>query len=121
MPMANRAAQFVPFSALSGHGDAIDETARLTDDRIQLSEDEQRQLSQRLLHALSLKDSVPPPVYTFTYFIPDERKDGGRYAMISGSIKKVDETERLLHLSDGTTLPLDCIISISDRCQNGNP
>lgn len=117
--MANRAAQFAPFAALSGHGDAIGETARLTEDRIQLSEEEQRQLSQRLLQALSLKDSVPPPVYTFTYFIPDERKDGGRYAQISSSIKKVYETERLLHLSDGTTLPLDSIISISDCRQNG--
>ena len=112
MPMAARAAQFAPFAALNGHGDAISETARLTSAQMELSDDEQAQLSRRLSYLMAHKDDPQPPRCAFTYFRPDGRKQGGCYVQACGTIKKLDSHERVLMLSDGTAIPLDCIISI---------
>lgn len=73
MPLANRAAQFAPFAALTGHEDAIRETARLTGGRIELSADEQDRLTRRLRHALNIDGAK----ITVGYFCPDLAKDGG--------------------------------------------
>ena len=71
MTMENRAAQFAPFAALTGHGAAIAETARLTDSMTELSADEQIRLSRILNYAYEKHLEI-----NLTYFIPDARKAG---------------------------------------------
>lgn len=89
MPMGERAAQFSPFAALSGHGDAIRETARITKERAELDEGEMERLNEKLLF---LKEHAGQEVSAaLTYFRPDERKAGGAYVTVTGRVKKVDE------------------------------
>lgn len=111
MPMINRAAQFAPFAALTGHDEAIAETARQTAPRRILSSDEQEILSKRLAYAI---DHIGErPNLTFTYFIPDTLKDGGRYVTITRVIRKYDALEKTVVLETNEILLIDNILSIS--------
>lgn len=107
MPMENRAAQFAPFAALTGHDDAIAETARLTSAKHELSPAESEKLSRKLHYALE-KEAV----ITITHFQPDALKHGGCYKQICGKIKKIDPTDGLLILTDRRTIPLAYIAHI---------
>ena len=111
MPMSDRAAQFSPFAALTGYGDAIDETARLTDARIELSEEERAELDYKQQY-LSTLDS---PMVTVTYFVPDSRKSGGAYVTHTGVLKRVDEVESMVVFKDGLRVPLDEVMDI--KCE----
>lgn len=111
MSLANRAAQFAPFAALSGHDAAIAETARITSSMKSQSLDELRTLSQRLSYAIALREQAH--ILSVTHFVNDELKSGGRYETHTGFIKKYDEYGRLLVLSDGTKIPIDTIASIT--------
>ena len=111
MPMIDRAAQFSPFAALTGYDAAIVETARLTDPKRELSE-EQKSIISRQLRELQARLKTDPSV-TVTYYIPDERKTGGAYRAISGTAKKVDEYLGVLEMSNGITIPFDDILRIS--------
>ncbi|MCL1606608.1 MULTISPECIES: hypothetical protein [Mediterranea] len=111
MPMINRAAQFAPFAALTGHDEAIAETARQTAPKRKLSSDEQEILSKRMAYAISHIGERPN--LTFTYFIPDMLKDGGKYAKITGVIRKYDELGRTVILETNEILLIDNILSIS--------
>ena len=113
MPMENRAAQFAPFAALSGHNEAISETARLTDMPRELSEDEQTRLTKKLNYVLENDSCV-----IITYFFPDRTKTGGTYKRVIGLIKKYDEIDRTLILKDGKTIPLDFISEIEIKDNN---
>ena len=106
MPMANRAAQFSPFAALTGFGEAIDETARLTDRRIELSEAEKEALGR------ALAELRPGDVVEITSFIPDDRKDGGRYAALTAAVRRVLPEQGALLLEDGRRLALDDILTL---------
>ena len=108
MPMSDRAAQFSPFAALTGYGDAIDETARLTDARIELSDEERAELDYKQQYLATLD----APTVTVTYFIPDERKSGGAYVTHTGVLKRVDEVERMVVFKDGLRVPLDEVMDI---------
>ena len=110
MPMSDRAAQFSPFAALIGYGDAIAETARLTEQRVELSEEERELLDRKQQYLLSMVTDRPE--VTVTYFVPDARKAGGAYVIRSGRLEKVDLSERLMYLTDGTVIALDEIIGI---------
>ena len=111
MPMINRAAQFAPFAALTGHDEAIAETAWQTAPRRILSSDEQEILSKRLAYAI---DHIGErPNLTFTYFIPDTQKEGGRYVSASGILRAYDDFEKKIALEDGTVILIETIISIS--------
>lgn len=111
MPMINRAAQFAPFAALTGHDEAVAETARQTTPKQILSSDEQEILSKRLAYAI---DHIGErPNLTFTYFIPDTLKDGGRYVTITGVIRKYDALEKTVVLETNEILLIDNILSIS--------
>ena len=107
MSMMGRAAQFAPFSALTGYGDSIAETARLTDQKIELSADEQEKLSRRLVYAIENNMFV-----TITYFKPDSRKKGGCYLSVSGNIKKIDEFTAEFVMVDRLKIPINDVLTI---------
>lgn len=117
MSLRDRAAQFAPFAALTGHDAAVQETARLTEKRIQLDENEIALLDQKLqyiAHQLEAEDEqgIRDDV-TITYFLPDQRKDGGKYVEISGKIKKIDAFHHRLVMEDGTMIPIPDIFRIN--------
>jgi len=107
MSMADRAAQFSPFQALSGYGEAIRDTARLTGQRAELTEDEKALLDEKLRLLSDTGEAA-----TFTYFLPDEKKSGGAYVATAGSIKKLDLLEGRVLLTDGTAIPIGDILEI---------
>ena len=113
MPQMARAAQFAPFSALTGYEDAVRETARLTERRIELDEYEKAALDEQLQIIQEHLDEQLE--ITFTYFVPDEKKSGGAYVDVTGIVKKVDIIRHEVVLMDGTRIPADGIIRI-----NGN-
>ena len=116
MPLLNRAAQFAPFAALTGYGDVIEETARLTDRRIELSESEQAELNDRL-SALARR---LPAEATLTWFVPDGRKDGGRYESQTLTVRRVLPGEGRLVLADGGSIGFDCLLDVEFPEKNGN-
>lgn len=109
MPMEMRAAQFAPFAALTGHDEAINETARVTESKIMLSTEQQRLLSETLNRIICMN---PAPEVIITYFVADRRKAGGCYADMQGVIKKVDEYDRIIVMTSGQSIPLDDISDI---------
>ena len=116
MSMYQRAAQFAPFAALTGHGAAINETARRTDSEIELSEQERQNLNRNLNIILETIKSYPS--VTITYFINDEHKSGGRYSTIKDNIKKYDEYSGTLHLECGLEIQISHIADIkSELCE----
>ena len=106
MPISDRAA----FAALTGHGDAIRETARLTEQKMELDEDAKAELDRR--QAVLLEHVKEQPEITVTWFCPDEKKSGGAYVVTTGRLKKVDETAGTLKLADGMTISLDEIVDL---------
>ena len=111
MSMADRAAQFSPFAALSGYGDAVKETARLTGQRIELDESAKAALDEKLrLLAEVIEDR---PEAAITYFLPDRRKAGGEYVTVSGTVKRADSVQRELVMTDGTRIPVEDILDIA--------
>ena len=117
MSMIDRAAQFSPFAALTGYDAAIKETGRLTDQRIELSEDSRAALDRK--QQLLVECLADHPEVSVTYFIPDERKSGGAYVTVTGIVKKVDDYQRLLLLTDGTKIPLDDILDLESELFHG--
>lgn len=117
MPLADRAAIFSPFAALSGHGDAIRETARLTERRMELDEDAKAELDRR--QAVLLEHLGEQPEVTVTWFRPDERKEGGAYLTTTGRLKKIDALGRRLVLLDGTGIPLEDVADLESECFQG--
>ena len=110
MTMYQRAAQFAPFAALTGHSAAIRETARLTDKEIELSESECDILNQKIKELLAHLDEHPHA--SITYFIPDPHKEGGKYTTHSGTIKSWDDYEQKITFDDGTQIKTNEIIDI---------
>lgn len=110
MPLINRAASFSPFAALTGYDEAVKETARLTDARIELDEEQKIALSDKLQMAMEKADQEP--VITVTYFLPDQKKAGGAYIDYTGTIKRIDEYERKVIFIDKTIIPIDDIYAI---------
>lgn len=113
MPMQNRAAQFSPFAALNGHGEAIRENLRETEERRELGEYD-REVLDRKLNFL-LEHLAERPEVTVTYFLPDCRKEGGKYIEISGAIKKIDFYQGFLEMEDGTKIQLEDVFALSGR------
>lgn len=110
MSMLERAAQFQPFRALTGYEDAVRETARLTDDRVELTEDEKALLDGKLQR---LADNLAShPLVTVTYFQPDKKKTGGAYVTTTGQLKKIDDFEGVLILLGGERIVIDEILEI---------
>jgi hypothetical protein len=113
MTAGDRAAQFSPFAALTGYDAAVKETARLTDEKLELDESMKEALSGRLqIIADRMKER---PGISITYFQPDTKKSGGAYVTAIGTVKKIDEYERVVIMTDGTAIPIDEIININGR------
>ena len=110
MPMSDRAAQFAPFAALTGYDSAIKETGRLTDEKIEMDEEALNILNMKFQILVDSLDDEPE--VTFTYFKPDERKAGGAYLEVTGTVKKVDDFERLIVMQNGIKMPMDDILNI---------
>lgn len=107
MSVADRAAQFAPFAALTGYEEVIDEAGRLTQQRIQVDEDRLAELDDALRAVLAQGGAVK-----LVYFAEDDRKEGGSYRTIVGRIRKVVEVGRRLIMEDGTAISTDCIIEL---------
>ena len=110
MPVADRAAQFSPFAALNGHSAAIAETARQTDCRIVLEEDERERLDENL--QVILGHLAERPQVTLTYFVEDEKKQGGVYKTLSGRVTSMDAYGGILHLATGESIPVADVIAL---------
>ena len=104
------AAQFSPFAALTGYGEVVEEEARSTDARGELTEEEKLRLSDKL--ALLLDRMGDRPEISVTYFQPDRTKSGGAYVTVTGTVRKYDDFNRILHMTDGTALPVAEIFDI---------
>lgn len=110
MSRLNRAAQFAPFAALTGYGEAIEEAARLTDRRIELGEEEQDELNRKLAR---LARRLPTEA-ELTWFVPDAKKDGGRYVTQCVAVRQILPETAQLVLADGRRIDLDCVIDVMD-------
>lgn len=107
MSLHDRAAQFSPFAALTGHKAAINETARLTDEKQILSEDVIAKLNEQLN---LIKENIGTnPIVTITYFVPDDGKSGGAYISNTGVVKKINEYNHTVILTDKTVIPIEQI------------
>ena len=110
MAMIDRAAQFSPFAALTGHNDAIRETARLTDRKIELDEGTKSIINEKIQ---MISDFLfEKPTVTFTHFEPDIKKEGGTYLNTTGTVKRIDEFKREIILTDGRIILIEHIYDI---------
>lgn len=110
MSIHDRAAQFSPFAALVGYDAAVEETARLTDSRREMEEDEINELN-RQLSELNKRLSERPRIRV-TYFIRDRKKEGGRYASKIGNARTIDHSENRIIFTDGESVPVKDMYSV---------
>ena len=109
MSRMDRAAQFAPYSALSGYEDAVEETARLTDKKIELDEGEQEKINATLLSLIATTDT---PRVSITFFRPDHRKVGGAYITTVGEVGKIDTVSSAITLVGGNPIFFSDIFEI---------
>lgn len=116
MPLLDRAAQFSPFAALTGHAAAISETARITEERMTLDENNIETLDRKLRF---LKEKLADkPIVDLSYFNPDEKKKGGSYVTITGVVKKIDEYEHNIFLDNGLCISINDLVKIEGHIFN---
>lgn len=113
MAIEARSAQFAPFAALTGYEDAIKETARLTDKRIEIDDSLKQILNNKLQYILNNIDLNP--IITFTYFKKDNKKSGDKYIKKEGIIKKIDTIEGNIILKDKTKIKIEDLININSE------
>lgn len=116
MSALNRATQFSPFAALTGHEAAISETARLTNTKLELDEDRKEELDE-CLQMIREHISLEPKV-SITYFVPDTQKEGGSYLQVIGVIKKLDDIEHKIVMKNGTVIPINDIYEVESTIFN---
>lgn len=110
MDAYSRAAQFAPFKALIGYEDDIKETSRLTDKKIEISEDKKKQMNENLFF---LKENIKEKwIVALAYFVPDSKKEGGIYQEYEGIIKAINETNHTLIFTSGKKIQFDDIYQI---------
>ena len=113
MSLEQRSAQFAPFAALTGYEGQVKETARLTNKKIEINE-ELKEILNKKIQLIQEKIKEQPQI-EITYFIPDSKKEGGRYETVTNSVKKIDTYKGEIILIDGTTIAIDEIIDISSE------
>lgn len=110
MSAIQRASQFAPFSALTGYDDEVKETARLTNEKIILSEDSMNEISDNIIHINNIIKTKP--LVSVTYFVKDTKKQGGKYLTITKNIKRIDDVYNILYMTDGSKISMNDIIEI---------
>lgn len=110
MPVSDRAAQFSPFAALTGYDDAVKETARLTDHRLELDEGVREMLNKKLL--ILQKYRVEKPQVKITCFVSDASKEGGMYRDVTGTVKRVDDYRHTVTMHEGPEILIEDISGI---------
>ena len=117
MPRPDRAAQFSSFAALTGYDEAVSETGRLTESRIELDEDRASELNDKLN---ILRDNLyERPEIAVTYFVPDSKKSGGKYVTFKGNAQAIDDYERTIIFTKGSRIPLDDIFALGGDIYKG--
>ena len=109
MPMIKRAAQFAPFAALTGYDDAVEETARVTDEMVVLSDEQMEELNHMIHLAMNNNRTV-----CIHYFEPDQKKSGGRYCTVTGKIRKAEFG--VVVLDNGMRVDVDRVVQIEETC-----
>ena len=116
MSIYNRAAQFAPFAALTGHDAAIYETARITDEKIELDEYQKAEIDRKLQ---IISDNISDrPEITVTYFVPDSKKSGGAYNTYKGNVRRIDDVGQVLIMVDESVISINDIIDIKSEFIN---
>ena len=111
MSLEARSAQFAPFAALVGYDGLVKETARLTDEKIEINEEEKEILDNEL--QLIRRQILDKPAVTITYFVKDLRKSGGEYVTVVGNVKKIDDYKGSIVMEDGLEIHISDILKIS--------
>ncbi len=110
MSKYERAAQFAPFAALSGYEDIIKEEGRLTDNRIEINEEAKFILDRKM--QILMNSIEKRPFISITYFIPDEKKSGGKYVTIDENIKKIDVLKQVITTENDKFIPVNEIVDM---------
>lgn len=113
MSLDARSAQFAPFSALTGYDDVIEETVRLTNEKIEIDENIKIVLDEKL--QIIEEKIAEKPLITFIYFVPDLKKDGGMYLKITGKVKRIDKYKHIIILEDKTEIPIADVAEINGK------
>ena len=108
--MMDRAARFAPFAAITGYEEMVLEEARVTEERIDLDEGTLSLLNEKLNMIQEFLDEEPE--VTITYFEPDKKKSGGAYVSVTGTVKRIDEYEHLVLMTDGKKIKIEEIYNI---------
>lgn len=111
--MADRAARFAPFAAITGYEEMVLEEARITDDRIELDENSKAALNEKLNMILEFIEELPE--VSITYFEPDKKKAGGAYITVNGTVKRIDEYEHLVIMTDGKKINIADIYDLQSE------
>ncbi len=111
MSVQARAAQFMPFAALTGYASVIEEISRTTDKKLHLDESEIKRINNKLRRLKNPANSGK--TIRIRFFRRDEKKEGGSYLTAEGQIAKIDEYARALTMSDGTRIAFDDLFSIT--------
>ncbi len=110
MSRLDRAAQFAPFAALVGYEDAIDETARLTDQKLILEQEQIDRIDEKIQYIREHPKNEL--TVTVVYFVPDQRKNGGAYRRVAGKIKQIDTIDKSIVMQNGKKIPMCDIYQI---------
>jgi len=110
MSLHDRAAQFAPFAALRGYDDEISETARLTDRLLELNDEQIESINQQI--HLIIENIKSVPMARITYFVPDDKKEGGKYVTIEANIRRIDEVQKQIILANGNCIEVSDLFSI---------
>lgn len=110
MSKYKRSAQFAPFAALVGYDEQVQECSRLTDKRLEIDDELKEKINNKLNKINELIKNSPE--VEITYFIPDEKKDGGKYITVIGNVKRIDYINRFIKLTDNKKIILDDVIDI---------
>ena len=110
MSLENRSAQFAPFAALTGYEDEVEETARITDKRIEITDEIKSKINMKL--QIIQETIKTKPKVTIKYFIPDNKKEGGSYKTVTSNVLKIDQYKKLVVLKDNTKIFISDIINI---------
>lgn len=107
MSMSDRAAQFAPFAALTGHKEAVIEQGRITQEKRVLSNEEKLEINEKIIEMVSLKSKC-----RITYFEKDKTKSGGKYIQNVLSFKRMDELNKTLYFKENIQIQIDDIVDI---------